>query len=551
MYELLGNPVDLLSRLAATYWPWLAGAVVVVVAGYYALGALIRLGGRWREAGGIRQPLTLMPRHLFRAKEALLANRVLREAYEPSAQHTIDLAEGQKPGRTPARFHPYHRAVLATIKDNRSALRGGKKKLDAFRQIRELADWITVSAVPDFVVESDDSQEVFWIELGKTGNETDEQLAARKGIIKNALKIKSVEPYPTKNDSVVSFIARAKEAEDPFVAIKAGAEFYEQNPAKTMTGVPLALNIKREPWKLGIHHTLIFGTSGSGKGSPIQGIIRQEAPYVAKGLVKLYGIDPKYAELEPYADPSNKCPMFERISMGRTEDDLREHAKTIAQVIAVLDHRMKNKKINLDKTKGKINLGRSFTASKSNPMVLFIIDEYFALRTNLLTTLKQESKKPLADLDTLLAMGRSYGILVIIATQFADKENIGPIRDNLGNKIVLRHEATDYITTLLLGDDALELGHNPRAIGPSNPDNGNRTAGIGFVRDENGIVQKVRFAYLSDDEVGDFAFNFRMEEDERGEAEAQPPARVAPSTPTSAGNRFSSIQQSGGGSSEW
>lgn len=551
MNEIFDPLLQWIGELVAAYWLWALTAIVAVGLVAVGLGQLVRLYGRWQEAGSWRKPLTLMRADLYRRKEMLLANKVLREAYEPSAQHIRSLNEGEKPGWQPALFHPYRRAVLATVKDNRSVIRGGKKKLSAYRQISELAAWISVGEVPEFTGEVGDPGEMFWIELGKSGNETDEQLKARSGIMKNALKIKSVAPYPGKNDGVISFIARVKEMEDPLVALRPGVEFFDKYPAESMMGVPLALNAKSEPWKLGMHHTLIYGTSGSGKGSPIQGLIRQQAPYVAQGLTKLFGIDPKQAEFEAYASDQNRTKMFERITMGRTEDDLREHAVTIAKVVDILDYRMKNKEVNLDRSKGKIDLGRSFTASKKNPMVLFIIDEYFALRTNFLTTLKQESKKPLGDLDTILAMGRSYGIFVIIATQYADKENLGPIRDNLGNKIVLRHEATDYITTFLLGEDALEKGHNPKAIGPSNPDNGNRTAGIGFVANEFGEIQKVRFAYLSDEDAGDFAFNFRMKEERIAQEVNTPNVRPEPQPSTPVRGRYSDLQKAQIRRSEW
>jgi len=554
MDGLLGELIAHIATLFEAYWHWLVAGAAAIVALCFLLYLLVQLWGRYRDTRGA---FKITPRYYYAKKKRLLRNNVLREFLVPFRDYVDELDEGEKrPMRLPVFLHRAPMAVLATGSKHSQ---GGRKVFDGRAQINELSRWIHVGPLPDWVPEKG-SKDIYWVELGKTGDHTDEELEAKKGIIKNALIVKSVEPYPDKNDNVVSFIVRARETEDPMVAIKAGREFFEENAARPTTkspvptSLPLALTVDKQPWSLPIHHTLVFGTTGSGKGSPIQGAIRQLAPYVSKGLVDLYGADPKWAELGPYTDPSLHTPMFKRISGGSDEEGLRDIAATISQVMAILSHRMKNKQTNLDASKGEIDLGRSFTASKKNPMVIFIIDEFFTLKTLFLSILKQESKKPLSDLDAILAMGRSYGVFVMLATQFATQESLGPVRDNIANKITLRHEGTDYITKMMLGEDALELGHNPKAIGPSNPANGNRTAGIGFVKGESGDVEKVRFAYLSDEDIADLALNFRYEDDD--EDEAQPTSAPRPDSDGTGSQpqglpRFSSIQQRQMEKSEW
>src|SRR5699024_6717102 len=89
----------------------------------------------------------------------------------------------------------------------------------------------------------------------------------------------------------------------------AGVEFFDKHPAKVPYSLPLALRSDGKPWALATHHTLIYGMTGSGKGSPLHGIVRQLSPYVSDGRAKLYGIDPKASELRPYMEPS----LFEEV----------------------------------------------------------------------------------------------------------------------------------------------------------------------------------------------------------------------------------------------
>lgn len=437
MDGLLGELIAHIATLFEAYWHWLVAGAAAIVALGFLLYLLTQLWGRYRDARGA---FKMTPRYYYAKKKRLLRNNVLREFLAPFRDYVDELDEGEKrPMRLPAFLH---RAPMAVLVTGSKHSQSGRKVFDGRAQINELFRWVHVGPLPDWVPEQG-SKDTYWVELGKTGDHTDEELIAKKGIIKNALGVKSVEPYPDENDNVVSFIVRAKKTQDPLEGLHPGEEFFEDNPAEDMRHLPLAVDRDGLPWTFALFHTLIFGMSGSGKGSPLQGIIRQLARFVAKRLVTLYMIDPKGAEGEAYAAPQNKVPIFERISMGPNEEDLRGHVQTVAMVADELNRRIKNKTVNVDKSQGKIELGRKFKPSKSNPMVVLIIDEYFAFRTNLITKLKHEAKVPLADLDTILAMGRSYGIFVLIATQYADKENLGPIRDNLGNKIVLRHDTTD------------------------------------------------------------------------------------------------------------
>lgn len=536
MNQLLDSLLTTIGNLLGAYGHWLVIALIAVIVLSITLALLVHLSARWREADGWRKPLKVMPRNLHKAKTKILANAVFREMYAPANQYIEDLAEGERVKWSPAWITSHPAAIRATIKKNKSVARG--KKLKAAQQIAETARWIRVTELPEFVGEMGSPKAHYWVELGRNGEKTDEELKSLAGKLKNTLGAKSVDFYPTESDSIC-FIVHLEKAENPLEKLKPGIEFFTENAAKTWNLLPLAVNALGEAWSLAIHHTLIYGTTGSGKGSPLHAIIRQLAKFASKRLVKFYGIDPKGTELDAYVAPpaGTYTPIFDRVSIGVEEDDLREHAKTIAMVKAELSRRMKEKKV--DFTPGQVDLGRSFTPSTKNPMIVFLIDEFFSLRTSLQTTLKGESKQALSDLDVILAMGRSFGIFVIAATQFADQESLGKIRDNIPNRLCLRHVSTDHYTTLMLGDDAIERGYNPRAIGPANAANGYRTSGIGIALDASGDLEWIRFAYSSDEDVADLVMSFRREGDPEPQTNALPAGAAEPQREQSnASNEF-------------
>jgi hypothetical protein len=73
--------------------------------------------------------------------------------------------------------------------------------------------------------------------------------------------------------------------------------FFEQHPSMSPMLLPVARNELGGAYALPTLSTLIAGATGSGKGGMIQAVLRKLAPRQRNGLVRLYGADPKRADL--------------------------------------------------------------------------------------------------------------------------------------------------------------------------------------------------------------------------------------------------------------
>lgn len=496
-------------------WPLLAGgAAAGWGVGYYGSQLTIRSGKRWANNGkkhvGTRRFLApktwfdLQPKHLFELQEKLLMSPDVREFYAPASQFIIDM----QPKRVYLRngwTSPYRKAVMTSVADHKAEVKGKRKHLMAVQQIKQVAKWARVLPLTEDIFIGGDPTQHFLVELG-LARHSKGQVRSLRDAVEGAFDAESIEEVPAGTYDRIRFVVHLAEPEDILVDRKFGVEFFIENPAKTPYSLPLAMTEDGKVWSLDMHHLLIYGMTGAGKGGPIQGIIRQLAPFVKKGSVKLYGIDPKGPELGAYAKKGVR--MFDRISIGLAEENIRQHVSTINQIAAIIADRGNN--LDPDFREGQEDLKRDFPATRETPWVVLIIDEYLTLVKGL-KKLGKEGAPALATLDQILATGRSFGVYVVMATQVATKEVFGDVRDNIPNAIVLKHKASDYWTQEFLGDDIPGTRFDPKRIGPSSKANGYKTAGIASVATAEG-VKRVRFGYLSDTDIIAVAKQF-MDED--------------------------------------
>lgn len=497
--------------------PLIAGMVLALWLGGWATVRLALVyGERWKrngkQYGGTRRfirPKTwlrLQPGHLFKMQGELLKSRTVVEFAAPIKHFSEERKEkGFYPGE--AWRSPYPKAVKVIHDENRDLTKGKSgKHLRTRAQIARAARWAVVKPLPEDVFIGGDQSKHFMVAIG-LNNHRRNLVEALEEDVRSAFDAQSIEPYSSEEYDRVNFLVHMAMPEDILVERKFGVEFFEEHPALSPYSLPLAVMENGKPWCLDLHHTLIYGMTGAGKGGPIQGAIRQLAPFVHEGRVKLYGIDPKGPELGAYAKKGVR--MFERISIGLAEENIRQHVTTINQIAAIVATR--GNTIDPDFREGHEDLGRDFPATKKTPWIVLFIDEYLTLVKGL-KKLGKEGAAPLATLDQILATGRSFGVYVILATQVATKEVFGDVRDNVPNAIVLKHKASEYWTKEFLGEDAIDLGFDPKTkIGPSNKANGYKTAGIGYVSTASGVV-RVRFGYLSDKDIIALAREF-MEPD--------------------------------------
>lgn len=500
MFDLLET---LLGGLFGPFIPFLQAVkpyVPFILIGLVAVACGIRFGTPF-VLGLVRRLVTRTPRSLFKAKGTLLAQPDICEMYAPANQYITDREEGKKGGAQFAWLSPFPRAVRASIKRNPVSR---NRKFNARAQVREAAKHITVRAPHPADNVAGDLKEHFRIDMKLDGHD-EKEINSLEGRVKAQLGLHSVERLFTRDNYTMSIIAHKTEPIDILIERKKGVEFLDANPAKTPLRLPIAVTEGGTPWNFDIHHTLIFGMSGSGKGSPIQASIRQLAPFVAQGLVKIHGIDPKKAEFKGYEVLQSS--IFEKITSGLKPEDMEEHGAHIAELLEIVDQRQALDNVTVEE--GNVDLGRSFNLSKENPLIVVFIDEYLTLYRGF-QKMGRSAKTHMANLEQLMSIARSFNVFVVAATQRATQDVLEELQPNITNWIILR-QRNKYFNMKFLGDDSIELGLDSTKIAPSTPANGYLTSGIGYSADERGEVAKIRFAYLSDENVGQLIRDFERD----------------------------------------
>ena len=513
IYELAKPLIDLIIGALPFV---LVGLLLVVIVGRIGLAKLIKLGQRWagyEEGHRFLAPSTwfkIEPRKHFEVKGKILANEAIRELYAPAAHYTRDLREKERAWKL-AWLSPFPAAVKASIKASHTP-KG--KKLDARRQIADAARLIEVCSLPEGIYVSGDLSKHYQIKLATVGkdpatiekveNNLLTQLALRGGI----QKVKTGDP------TKLSFVAHEEPVLDPLEQDLIGADFLDENAAESPMSLPLAMKQDGTAWNFNVHHCLILGTSGSGKGSPLQATIHQEAPFIERGLVQLYGIDPKRSEFKLYADYPTK--LFKRISLGMSDDAMREHAETISILKDIVEKRSEDNETSIEE--GKVKDGRTFKATREKPLILFLVDEFPTLKEGF-EQLGRDGKKPLSELRQIISTGRSLGVYLITATQDGEKTTIDAIKKNISEWILLRQPSLYMNDQVFLYEGAAADGFDSTAIPASTEADGYRSAGVGFVRHAEKGAEKVRFAYISKDDIAALIRRFQTDDDRTAAAE--------------------------------
>ncbi|GLY27431.1 FtsK/SpoIIIE domain-containing protein [Kineosporia sp. NBRC 101731] len=231
-------------------------------------------------------------------------------------------------------------------------------------------------------------------------------------------------------------------------------------------------------WLLG-RHVLIAGASGAGKGSAVWSIVRALAPAVNAGTVRLRGVDPKGGmELFPG-----------RALFGRyADEDLSDMLALLEQAVADMNER---------KHRLKAAGLRVFTPSTDDPLEVILVDELAFLTAYAPKDIKL---KVAAAMQILLSQGRAVGFSVVAALQDPRKEVL-PFRDLFTYRIALRLSEDSHVD-MVLGDGALDRGAACHLIPASLP-------GIGYVHVDGAHEPvRVRFSYLSDDDIVDMAMRW-------------------------------------------
>ncbi|ROS77945.1 hypothetical protein EDF24_0714 [Curtobacterium sp. PhB130] len=487
LFDSLSQGTSPLFETVANNWIYLAVAFVgLLVVVYLIITQAIQLTARWREARGWRKPLSFMALYLFKVKGKIMANREIREFYEPGVEHIEEL--GEKEHIVPTAWLSEH-PVAARASIKKTKIPKGHK-LNVRKQIRELGDWIRVRDLPDFVTVAGDKRLHFFVELSYQGK--DEDAVERLGkFVKTELKAHSIQRVNTKSQSSMAFVVHMEEPLSVLTEKAIGAEFYEEHPATSWSSYPLAFDEEGNVVSIPLTHILIYGMTGSGKGSPFNGIIRQSVKGILSGMVKIYIADAKESEGLPWEFSSL----------------VEDTAYTADNVIVMISHlydlllaRNAAKRHSISFEEGKEDLKRRLKPDKENPVIIFMIDELLTL----ILELRQKGaagKAAESKLAQIMALGRSSNIFLVAATQVIEKEILGRMRDNFVYAITLRNQASKDMNEIFLGEGAIDRGFDPRKIIESTEDNDYATSGMAYVKGPTGDPKLVRFAYMSDKDI--------------------------------------------------
>jgi len=233
------------------------------------------------------------------------------------------------------------------------------------------------------------------------------------------------------------------------------------------------------PLRLFGTQVLVVGATGAGKGSVIWSVVRSLAAGVTSGLVQIWGLDPKGG-----MELGIGAPMFARFACKdyAAMCELIEEAATVARNRA-------------GKLRGRT---RQHTPTPDEPLIVLVVDELANLTAYL--TDRQLKDRIKAALSILLSQGRAVGVHVVAAIQDPRKEVL-PFRDLFPTRIGLRLAEAAQVD-LVLGDGMRDRGALCDRIPQSLP-------GVGFVViDGDPTPMRVRFSYLTDDEIRDMAHTY-------------------------------------------
>nr|WP_240762317.1 FtsK/SpoIIIE domain-containing protein [Micromonospora sp. HM134] len=244
------------------------------------------------------------------------------------------------------------------------------------------------------------------------------------------------------------------------------------------TALPLARREDLGTWSLHLlaTHVLIGGATRSGKGSVLWSLVRSLAGGITSGLVRLWVIDPKGG-----MEFAMGRPLFARFACKSFEAmaDLLDEAVTV----------MRERQTRLAGTV------RVHTPTEADPLVVVVIDEMAALTAYLQDV--DLRKRIAGSLGLLLSQGAGVGVLVVAALQDPRKEVL-PFRDLFPTRIALGLTEAAQVD-LVLGDGARNRG----ALADQMP---RWAKGVGYViLDGTPEPMRVRFSYVSDDDIRDLA----------------------------------------------
>jgi len=135
---------------------------------------------------------------------------------------------------------------------------------------------------------------------------------------------------------------------------------------------------------------------------------------------------------------------------------------------------------------------RKITRDSGEPVYLVVIDEYAYFSATVGDAREQKAFSALTR--DLVARGRAAGVIVILATQRPSYQVIDPsLRDLFGYRWAFRC-TTDASSDTVLGHGWASEGYTAADVDPL-------ARGVGWLLSESGTPERVKAAYLTDDDI--------------------------------------------------
>lgn len=244
-----------------------------------------------------------------------------------------------------------------------------------------------------------------------------------------------------------------------------------------LAAVPVARTITGTAYvKILGSHLLITGATGSGKGSVVWSIIRELSPGIPNGTVELWAIDGKAG-----------------VELGMGRGLFSRFCGEIGSafepaMVALLEDAVALMSARLQALSGEARL---HDPRPGAPFIVIIYDEFLTVVATM--TDRHLRRRADAALKLLLSQGRAAAVVVVAASQLAQKETIGAIRDLIPTRVCLRVTDTDQVD-LSLGSGARKAGARADEIGEDAP-------GTGYLLTDGRTPVMVRFPWMPDDAI--------------------------------------------------
>lgn len=344
-------------------------------------------------------------------------------------------------------------------------------------------DAVDAAKVPGTAVVTDRQGRAGYVQLDPDSHLTATQRTRLTGALSEKLGV-PVELGATDSKDRVPFRPARVEAERDVLAATIPAVPY---PSKVdLSGLHVGTRADGKPFLLNLaegRHTLVVGATGSGKGSVIQSILRQLAPAIKAGLVRVIFIDPKGgAEGLPVRGVCHTV----MVGTGKNMEEVAEFMDGLSNEVVRDAMRLASQ--------GK----RAHVATREHPFTVVIVDECASITEYMGTPQTQRTCEQA--LGALTTMGRSAGWAVVGLVQDPRKKVLS-IRGLFPQRVALRLSEVHEVDWVL-GSAARERGAECHLIPKGRQ-------GTGFLTvDGDPDPLKIRFAFPTDSDLVDMVERF-------------------------------------------